>query len=135
MGADELHVVHAGVVGTRRTQEAHQGDRTVVRRKRRRADLRDAYVRRAGTRSDRSDRSVEGSRRRRGGHGRDRGLLAGQASPWEALTEAGIEAQSAERASGQLRGRKTDVEDRRWFAPVRVEFESGRPSFIPPPAS
>ena len=89
MRADESHVVHVRVVGTRRTQEAHHGDCTTVRGKGRAPVLRNTYVRRAGGRSDRADRPVEGSRGRRGGHGSDRGLLA---SPWEALTEAGIEA-------------------------------------------
>ncbi len=52
-------------------------------------------------------------------------------APWEALTEAGIEAQLLNaRQVKQLRGRKTDVEDSRWLARV-CQFGLGRPSFIP----
>lgn len=52
-------------------------------------------------------------------------------APWEALTDAGIEAQllHAQHVK-QLRGRKTDVEDSRWLARV-CQFGLGRPSFVP----
>ena len=52
-------------------------------------------------------------------------------TPWQALTDAGIEAQllHAQHVK-QLRGRKTDVEDSRWLARV-CQFGLGRPSFVP----
>ena len=52
-------------------------------------------------------------------------------TPWQALTNAGIEAQllHAQHVK-QLRGRKTDVEDSRWLARV-CQFGLGRPSFVP----
>ena len=52
-------------------------------------------------------------------------------APWQALTDAGIEAQllHAQHVK-QLRGRKTDVEDSRWLARV-CQFGLGRPSFVP----
>ncbi len=52
-------------------------------------------------------------------------------TPWQALTDAGIEAQllHAQQVK-QLRGRKTDVEDSRWLARV-CQFGLGRPSFVP----
>ena len=54
-------------------------------------------------------------------------------TPWQALTDAGIEAQllHAQHVK-QLRGRKTDVEDSRWIARV-CQFGLGRPSFVPDP--
>ena len=54
-------------------------------------------------------------------------------TPWQALTDAGIEAQllHAQHVK-QLRGRKTDVEDSRWLARV-CQFGLGRPSFVPSP--
>ena len=65
-------------------------------------------------------------------------------TPWQALTDAGVEAQllHAQHVK-QLRGRKTDVEDSRWLArgaPVRVgaaQFRSlpavSRPARVEPP--
>ena len=52
-------------------------------------------------------------------------------TPWQALTDAGIEAQllNAQQVK-QLRGRKTDIEDSRWLARV-CQFGLGRPSFVP----
>ena len=52
-------------------------------------------------------------------------------TPWQALTDAGIETQllHAQHVK-QLRGRKTDVEDSRWLARV-CQFGLGRPSFVP----
>ena len=52
-------------------------------------------------------------------------------APWEALADAGIEAQLLNPGQvKQLRGRKTDVEDSRWLARV-CQFGLERPSFIP----
>ena len=52
-------------------------------------------------------------------------------TPWQALTDAGIEAQLLHAQHvRQLRGRKTDVEDSRWLARV-CQFGLGRPSFVP----
>ena len=52
-------------------------------------------------------------------------------TPWDALTEAGIEVQllHAQQVK-QLRGRKTDIEDSRWLARV-CQFGLGTPSFVP----
>ena len=52
-------------------------------------------------------------------------------TPWDALTEAGIEVQllHAQQVK-QLRGRKTDIEDSRWLARV-CQFGLGTPRFVP----
>ena len=52
-------------------------------------------------------------------------------TPWDALTEAGIEVQllHAQQVK-QLRGRKTDIEDSRWLARV-CQLGLGTPSFVP----
>lgn len=53
-------------------------------------------------------------------------------APWQALTEAGIEAQLLHAWHvKQLRGRKTDIGDSRWLARV-CQLGLCQPSFVPP---
>ena len=124
---DELHVVHARAAGL----DVHKLEIT--------ATVRLCAAGAAPTSATRRFEALPAGLRELvdwlRGHGVSAAAMEGTGVYWEApfdaLTDAGIEAQllHAQQVK-QLRGRKTDIEDSRWLARV-CQFGLGQPSFVP----